>query len=105
MGGVWDNLGPLLGTLGRFWVVLGGFEIELLSSIGPRWAPRGLLDRFGVPLGGVWEGFGEDLGGSWEDFSQFWDGFWRDLGKNEFYGAHSLLVAKEFQKGWGRVSK
>ena len=105
MGGVWDNLGPLLGTLGRFWVVLRGFEIELLSSIGPRWAPRDLRDRFGVPLGGVWEGLGEDLGGFWEDFNQFGDGFWRDLGKNELYGAHSPLVAKEFQKGWGRVSK
>ena len=30
--------------------------------MGPRWAPRGLLDRFWVDFGRLWEGFGKVLG-------------------------------------------
>ena len=37
-------------------------EIQLFKSIGPTWLPRGLLDRFGVDLGGFWEDFFEIWG-------------------------------------------
>ena len=49
-GGVWDGLGLLLGALGRLLAVFWTFKIELFFSIGPRWAPRGLLDRCWVDL-------------------------------------------------------
>ena len=48
LGGVWDCLGPLLGAFGRFLVNFCAFKIQLFYSIGPKWAPRGLL-------GGFWE--------------------------------------------------
>ena len=68
LGGVWDGLGPLLGALGRLLAVFWTFKIELLSSIGPKWAPRGLLDGFGVALGRFWEGLGKVCGEILEDF-------------------------------------
>ena len=68
LGGVWDSLVPLLGSLVRFWAVFWAFEIKLREWNDPRWAPRGLLDRFWVHLGRV-------LGGSWEDLGQSLDGF------------------------------
>ena len=43
--------------------MFGVLEGELLYSTGPRWALRGLLDRFGVDLGVFGEGFGRVLGG------------------------------------------
>ena len=67
-GGVWGDLGRLLGALGRLLAILGAFKIELFFNIGPRWSPRGLLDRFGVLLGGSWASFfalGRFLGASW----------------------------------------
>ena len=69
LGGLWDFLGRLLGALGCLLAVLGAFKIELFSSMGPRWAPRGLLDRF-------WEGLGRVLGGVREIF----EGFGQTLG-------------------------
>ena len=78
MGRVWGSLGPLLGALGRLLAVFGTFKIKLFSSIGPRWAAKGLLARFWVDLGKVlkrfWadlEGFGRVLGGLWKDFKSF----------------------------------
>ena len=68
LGRVWDGLGPLLGALGRLWVVFWTFKIQLFSSMGPRWAPRGLLDRFWVDLG-------KDLGGFWKDLGRFGEEF------------------------------
>ena len=41
LGGVWHGLGRLLGALGRLLAVFWVFKIELFSSMGPRWAPRG----------------------------------------------------------------
>ena len=73
LGGVWDGLGPLLGALGRLLAVFWTFKIELFSSMGPRWAPRGLLDRFWVDLGRDLGGFWEDLGGSGEEFGRILD--------------------------------
>ena len=64
LGGVWGGLGPLLDALGRLFAVFWAFKVELFSSMGPRWAPRGLLDRFWVDLGRDLEGFWEDLAGS-----------------------------------------
>ena len=66
MGRVWDGLGPLLGTLGCLLPIRGAFKIEVFSNIGPRWAPRGLLDRFWAGFGKDLEGFGEDLGSIWD---------------------------------------
>ena len=62
LGGVWDGLGPLLGALGRLLAVFWPFKIELFSHIGTRWAPRRLLDRFGVDFGGYLNRFWKDLG-------------------------------------------
>ena len=44
LGGFGHGLGRLLGALGRLLAIFLAFKIELLYSIGPRWAPRGLLD-------------------------------------------------------------
>ena len=66
LGRVWGGLGPLLGTLGRLLAIWGAFKIELFSNIGPRWAPRDLLDRFREGFGKDLEGFGEDLGSIWD---------------------------------------
>ena len=73
LGRVWDGLGPLLGALGRLLAVFWTFKIEPFSSMGPRWSPRGLLDRFWVDLG-------KDLGGFWEDLGGFGEEFERILG-------------------------
>ena len=62
MGRVWSGLGRLLGAVGRFLAVFWTFKIDLFSSLGPRWAPRGLLDRSWVDFGRVWGGFGKILG-------------------------------------------
>ena len=72
LGGVWGDLGRLLGALGRLLAILGAFKIELFFNIGPRWSPRGLLDRFGVLLGGSWASFfalGRFLGASSAHFA------------------------------------
>ena len=57
MGGVWGRLGSSLAAFGRLLAVFWAFKTELLSSIGSKWVPRGLLDRFGVALGGFGEKF------------------------------------------------
>ena len=51
-------MGDLLGALGRLWGSFGAFKIEFFSNMGPRWAPRGLLDKFGLDLGRFGTGFG-----------------------------------------------
>ena len=65
LGVVWDGLGPLWVALGRFLLVFLVFKIELFSSMGPRWAPRGLLDGFWIDFGKGWG----DLDASWENLS------------------------------------
>ena len=71
LGGVWAGLGPPLGAFGRLLAVFWTFKIELLSSIGPKWAPRGLLDGFWVALGGFWEGLGRVWEKILDDFGSF----------------------------------
>ena len=71
LGGVWGRLGPPLGAFDRLLAVFWAFKIELLSSIGSKWAPKGLLDGFGVALGGFWGGFGKVWGEILEDFGPF----------------------------------
>ena len=66
-----DGLGPHLGALGRLLVVFWTFKIQFFSDIGPRWASRGLLNRFWLDLGKDWGGFFEHLGGFGEDFHLF----------------------------------
>ena len=61
LGGLWDAPGSLLVAFGRLSGALGTFKTTLFPSIGPRLAPRGLRDRFGVDLEWIWEGFGRDL--------------------------------------------
>ena len=71
LGGVWGRLGPPLGAFGRLLAAFGTFKVELLSSIGPKWAPRGLLDGFWVALGRFWEGLGKVCGEILKDFGPF----------------------------------
>ena len=68
----WEGLGRLLATLGRLlgtswaplgpsWAPLGrflGVQNRVFLSIGPRWSPKGLLDRFWEGLGRIWMRFG-----------------------------------------------
>ena len=63
LGGVWGRLGPPLGAFGRLLAASWTFKIELLSSIGPKWAPRGLLDGFWIDFGKDLGGFRKNLGG------------------------------------------
>ena len=58
LGGVWVRLGLPLGAFGRLLAVFWAFKIELLSSIGPKWAPRGLLDGFWVLRASILDGLG-----------------------------------------------
>ena len=81
MGGVGEALGRLLGTLGRLLAVLGAFKIQLLQTIGSRWAPRDLLDRFWVDLGRAWGGFGRGLGKDLDDFEKTCSRLWTPLAK------------------------
>ena len=46
LGGGWGGLGPPLDAFGCLLAVFWMFKIDLLLSIGPKWAPRGLLDEF-----------------------------------------------------------
>ena len=69
--GVWGHLGPPLDAFGRRLAVYWPFKIDLLSGIGPKWAPRGLLDGFWLALGRFWEGLGKVCGEIWEDFGSF----------------------------------
>ena len=67
------SLGMVLGfilegfrtVLGLFWALLAGswpflgrFKSSFFFSIGPRWAPRCLLERFWEGFGRIWGGFG-----------------------------------------------
>ena len=71
LGGVWGRLGLPLGAFDRLLAVFWAFKIELLSSIGSKWAPKGLLDGFGVALGGFWGGLGKVYKENLEDFGPF----------------------------------
>ena len=71
MGGVWGRLGPPLGAFDRLLAVVWAFKIELLSSIGSKWAPEGLLDGFGIAAGGFWGGLGKVYKENLEDFGPF----------------------------------
>ena len=79
LGRVWDALGSLVVTFGRILTLFWTFKIISCKSIGPRWAPRGLLDGFWVALERFWDGLGRVWGGIWkglEPFEQGMDRFW-----------------------------
>ena len=79
LGRVWDALGSLVVTFGRILTLFWTFKIISCKSIGPRWAPRGLLDGFWVALERFWDGLGRVWGGIWKDlepFEQGMDRFW-----------------------------
>ena len=61
-GRVWNGLGLLLGALGRFLAVFCTLKKKLFSSIGPRWAPKGLLDPSWEGFARILAGFGKVLG-------------------------------------------
>ena len=93
LGGVWGRLGPPFGAFGRHVAAFWTFKIELLSSIGLKWAPRGLLDGFWLALGRFWEGLGRVCGEIWEDFGPFEHTvgrFWKCLAWFRPAGADSL---------------
>ena len=75
LGGLWEAIGRSPGVLGRLLAVFWAFEIKLFSNMGPRWAPRGHLDRYWEGLGMVWEGFGEGFGRIWYLFNSLWANF------------------------------
>ena len=81
LGGVWVALGRLLSTFGCTWVGFWAFKIVSFSSIGPRWAPRGLWHRFWIDFGRVLKRFWEVLRGSWDYFGSILERFWYKLGK------------------------
>ena len=62
---------PPLGAFDNLLAVFWTFKSELLSSIGSKWAPKGLLDGFGVALGGFWGGLGKVYKENLEDFGPF----------------------------------
>ena len=93
LGRVWGRLGPPLGAFGRHVAAFWMFKIELLSSIGLKWAPRGLLDGFWLALGRFWEGLGRVCGKIWKDFGRFEHTvgrFWKCLAWFRPAGADSL---------------
>ena len=94
MGRVWDGPGRLLGALGRFLAAFWAFKIDLFSSMGPRWAPRGLLDRSRVDFGRVWEGFGRILRG----LGTLLGRIWKDLGKNLIWTAIYKFLDKRLME-------
>ena len=71
MGRGGDGLEPLWAALGRLLLVFWTFNIQLFSSMAPRWAPRGLLGRVWEGLGRIWGGFGEGLGRNLGGFGRF----------------------------------
>ena len=89
LGRVWDGLGPLLGAFCRHLAVFWPFKIKTFLSIGPRWAPIRLLDRFWLDLERIWWGFGKVFGRFGEEvgkilglLKKFWSDFgnaWHDL--------------------------
>ena len=90
LGGIWGRLGPPLGAFGCLLAAFWTFKIELLSSIGPKLAPRGLLDGFWLALGGFGEGLWRNLGGFWT--------FWTHSGQ-------ILEMLGMISPCWGRFSK
>ena len=65
LGKVWEGLQRLLGALRRLLPCFEAFKLVSFSSVGPRWAPRGLLDRFWIDFDRVlvrfWAGLGRHL--------------------------------------------
>ena len=87
LGGVWDCLGPLLGTLGRFLAVFWAFKIKLFKAL--------VQDRLQEAF---WIDFGWILDGSGRVWERFWKGlgdglghFWKDFGK---------VLVPRFSKVW-----
>ena len=74
---IWDGFGTVLGLFWALSAVFWTFKTKLFLSIGPRWAPRGLLDRFWVDLG-------KDLGRFCEDLGRFWEGLGSILHSTDF---------------------
>ena len=92
LGVVWDGLELLLDALGSFFAVSLAFKIELFSNMDPRWAPKGLLDGFGIDFGESGEGFGRFWANFWMDFGKIW-GILAPLGMSlgGFLGTFSFL--------------
>ena len=66
LGGVWVVWGVSWVLLGASWLVFGRSKSSCFFNMGPRSAPRSLLDRSGIDFGRVWGGFGEGFGRIWE---------------------------------------
>ena len=75
LGGSWAPFGQGVGWSGTsckmFFAVLGVFQTKLFSSIGPRWGPKNILDRFWLDFGRFWA----NLGRVWGRFVKVLEGF------------------------------
>ena len=91
LGRVWDALGSLVVTFGRILTLFWTFKIISCKSIGPRWAPRGLLDGFWVALERFWDGLGRVWGGIWKGFWSLLSKEWTDFG----YAWHDLALLQQ----------
>ena len=78
LGSIWGGFGTVLGL---FWALLGAFGpffrcskinfFQTCASMGPRWAPRGLWDRFWADFSWIWGRFGKGLERNLEEFWAF----------------------------------
>ena len=88
------GLGGSGASLGRLLAVFLRFGIELSSSMGPRWALRCLLDRFGVDLGRPEDGFAlvwAKIWGLWGTWKHIWSRFCTCSSRFAPAGADSII--------------
>ena len=83
LGSIWEGFGTVWGV---FWALLddfcSSFDVQNQAFVkhGPRWAPRGLLDRFWEGLGRIWGGIQKSLGNELRGFGGFLCKLWADSG-------------------------
>ena len=69
MGGVWESLGRLLGTLGPSLAVFLEFRNSAAAGSSELLGQDGLQEAFWIDFGAILGGFREVLGRIWTNFS------------------------------------